>query len=141
MAVHFGAGGTPNGWASHGVYLATLALIGLLLPLGVVALVARLSASHPETLNVPGKEYWFHPARRAEGVRRVTEHMWWLACLMLALALGTHGVLLAANAHASPRLSEGLFVILLGGFLFGLVWWSRSLTAAMLPPASAGADP
>jgi hypothetical protein len=138
MAVHFGAAGNPNGWAGHGFYLATLTLIGLVLPLGIVALVSRLSAVHPETLNVPGKEYWFHPARRAEGGRRVTGQMWWLACLMLALAVGIHVLLLAANTRVPPRLPTAPFLVLLAGFLLGLVWWVRSLTAAMRPPSRAG---
>jgi uncharacterized membrane protein len=140
MAVHFGAAGTPNGWAGHGFYLATLALIGLALPLGIVALVSRLSATHPDTLNVPGKDYWFHPARRAEGVRRVTDQMWWLACLMLALAVGVHVLLLAANAAVPPRLPTAPFLVLLAAFLIGLLWWIRSLTGAMRAPPRAGAD-
>jgi hypothetical protein len=141
MAVHFGAAGNPNGWAGHGFYLATLALIGLVLPLGIVTMVSRLAAARPETLNVPGKDYWFHPARRAEGVRRVTGQMWWLACLMLGLAVGVHVLLLAANARVPPRLPTAPFLVLLGGFLVGLVAWIRSLTAAMRPPSRQGAGP
>jgi hypothetical protein len=138
LAVHFGARGSPNGWAGHGWYLGTLALIGLVLPLGIVALVSRLSAAHPETLNVPGKEYWFHPARRAGGIRRVTDRMWWLACLMLAFAIAIHFLLLAANAATPPRLPTAPFIMLLAGFLLGLVWWVRSLDAAMRPPTRPG---
>jgi uncharacterized membrane protein len=140
MAVHFDAGGNPNGWGGHGSYLGILTLIGLVLPLGIVALVSRLSATHPETLNVPGKEYWFHPARRVEGIRRVTEQMWWLACLMLAFAMAIHVLLLAANAVVPPHLPTAPFILLLAGFLLGLVWWVRSLHGAMRPPPRAGGE-
>ena len=36
MAVHFGLRGDPDGWASHGVYVATIAIIGLVLPIAIV---------------------------------------------------------------------------------------------------------
>jgi hypothetical protein len=135
VAVHFGLRGVPDGWAGHGCYLALLALIGLALPLGIVALVSRVASTRPGALNVPGKDYWFDPARRAEGVRRIVGQMWWFACLLLAFALGLHGLLLTANARVPPRLPTSAFLVLLGGFVLGLVWWTRSLAAAMRPPA------
>jgi uncharacterized protein DUF1648 len=135
VAVHFGLRGVPDGWAGHEFYLALLAFIGLALPLGIVALVSRVASTRPEALNVPGKAYWLDPARRPEGVRRIVGQMWWLACLLLAFALGVHGLLLTANARVPPRLPTGAFLVLVGGFLLGLVWWTRSLAAAMRPPA------
>ena len=136
MAIHFGPRGAPNGWAGHGFYLATIAIIGLGLPLGIVAMVSRLAATRPEVLNVPGKDYWFQPARRDEGARRVTDQMWWLGCLMLSLTIAMHWLLLKANGSAPPRLPTVPFVGLLVAFLVGLVLWTRNLHAVMRPPPS-----
>ena len=63
--------------------------------------------------------------------------MWRLACLMLALAVGVHGLVLTANSRVPPRLPTPALVVLLAGFLLGMVWWSRSLNAAMRPPPGA----
>jgi uncharacterized membrane protein len=134
MAIHFGANGRADNWASRGTYVAVLALLGVVLPLVQVTLVPRLAATRPELLNLPGRDYWLAPARRAGGIQRLRTQMWWFACLLLAMALALHGLTLAAHASVPPRLPIGGFVALLVGFLLGTLAWVASVTAAMRPP-------
>lgn len=140
-ATHFNLQGAADGWATRGAYVMFLALIGVGLPLMVVGLVPGLGATKPELLNVPGKDYWLPPARRAEGVRRVTAQMWWLACLMLGLTLAIHWLILAAHAASPPRLPTGPFLGAVAGFLLGLALWIRNLNATMRPPARGSTAP
>lgn len=135
MAIHFNLYGAADNWAGREAYVVLLMGIGLLLPVGIVALVARLGATSPGLVNVPGKDYWFRPERRAEGVARVTDMMWWLGCLMLALTIAVHGLLLVAHEATPPSLPTGPFIVVLAGFVLGVLLWSRSLTAAMRPPS------
>jgi hypothetical protein len=144
MAIHFDLYGRANGWSGKGAYVGLIAAIGLLLPVAMVGFVTRLGATRPEALNVPGRDYWFQPERRNEGVRRVANHMWWLACLMLALAIAMHGLMLLAHASDPPRLPTPGFLALVSGFLLGIVGWVASLSAAMRAPpagASSGQSP
>jgi uncharacterized protein DUF1648 len=134
MAIHFNLHGAADNWASRGVYVTVLVLIGLVLPLGIVALVPWLGATKPDALNVPGRDYWFAPERRPEGVRRLAEQMWWLASLLLALAILLHGLILDAHSATPPRLPLKSFLGMLVGFLLILVLWSRRLKAVMRPP-------
>jgi uncharacterized membrane protein len=134
MATHFGPSGRADAWSSRGTYLVFLAVVGLLLPLAIGALTARLGASRPQLLNVPGKEYWLAPERRREGVARLAGAMWWLACLMLALSVAVHGLILLAHRSDPPRLPTVAFIALLAGFLVGMAFWVSNLNAAMRPP-------
>lgn len=137
VAIHFGWRGFANGWSSLGGYLIFLAGFGWLLPLAIVALVGRLAVTTPEALNVPGKEYWFHSDRRAEGAARVTERIWWLGALLLGFAVAMHAMLLVANAQTPARLPNRPFLALLGGFLVAVGLWTWRLHVAMRPPAGA----
>jgi uncharacterized membrane protein len=133
LATHFDAMGTPNAWSSHETYLLLMAVIGLLIPLGIQAMVAWVGARHPEWLNVPARDYWLEPARRAEGVRRVRSHMWWLACLMTGLAIGIHLLLVQAHESTPPRLQLMPFVGVLGAFLTGIAIWIGAFYRVMRP--------
>jgi uncharacterized membrane protein len=138
MAVHFDLYGRPDGWAGRGVYVALLGTIGMLLPLAIVWFTGRLGRDRPELLNVPGRDYWFAPERRAEGRRRLANQMWWLACLMLALVIALHGVILLAHSTLPPRLPLVPFLALLVGFVFAVVAWGERLGAALrVPPGPA----
>ena len=133
LATHFDAMGAPNAWSSHETYLLLMAVIGLVLPLGIVAMVAWVGGRHQEWLNVPAREYWLEPARRAEGVRRVRGHMWWLACLMTGLALGIHLLLVQAHQTTPPRLQLMPFVGVVAAFLTGIAIWIGAFYKVMRP--------
>jgi hypothetical protein len=135
MATHFDIAGTPNAWSSHRGYVMLLVAVGLLLPFGIVKMVAWLGAVRPAWLNVPYREYWLEPSRRDEGMRRIADHMWWLACLMTYLALGVHLLLVQAHETAPPQLRTGPFLIVLGLFLAGLAIWIVAFYARLRPPA------
>lgn len=134
VAVHFNLYGDADGWSTRSGYVIVLALMGLVLPLLMLALVARLGASSPELLNVPGRDYWLDPVRREEGLRRIRGHMWWLASLLLLLMIALHALLLAANASGPPRLPTGAFIGLLVGFVAGVVAWVASFTRVLPVP-------
>lgn len=70
--------------------------------------------------------------------RRLANQMWWLACLMLALVIALHGVILLAHSTLPPRLPLVPFLALLVGFVCAVVAWGARLGAAMrVPPAPA----
>lgn len=135
VATHFGASGAPNAWSSRAGYVTLLVVVGLLLPVGIVQMVAWIGARRPELLNVPYRTYWLEPAHRAEGLWRIQRHMWWLACLMAGLALGIHFLLLQAHEATPPQLHTGPFFGVLAAFLAGLAIWIAAFYKLLRPPA------
>ena len=67
VAVHFDTQGRPNGWVNPTSYLAILTIVGLVIPLGVVALVSFLGNHSPGLLNLPHRTERNSPPRLATG--------------------------------------------------------------------------
>jgi hypothetical protein len=111
-----------------------LAVAGLLLPLGIVRMVGWFGAVRPELLNVPYREYWLEPSRRAEGMQRIEGHMWWLACLMAGLVVGVHLLVVQAHGTTPPQLRTGPFYSVVAAFLTALVIWIAAFYALLRPP-------
>jgi hypothetical protein len=97
VATNFGGGGATHAWIGRGAYAGYLVLIGLVLPLAIVAVLG-----------------WRGGGRGAQ---------WWLGSLMVGLALGIHAVILGAHRTQPPQLSTTGFVAVLGCFVVGLVGW------------------
>ena len=123
VAVHFDAQGHPNGWMNPTSYLVVLTVVGVVIPLGVVALVSFLGYQSPGLLNLPHRTERLAPANRAEAARRIQVYVWWLPVLMLALALALDVQVVTANRNSPPRLATGSFLAMLAAFLGGLAFW------------------
>lgn len=124
VASHFDAAGVPNGWSSRPVYALLLIAIGVVLPLGMVALITRLTRAGPGGLNIPARDYWTRPENSKEAVSRVRAYMWWLGCIMVSTTLLIHWLVLAAHTRNPPRLETSVFLVVLGTVLLGVVGWT-----------------
>lgn len=123
VASHFDSAGAPNGWSSRLSYGILIGVIGVLLPLGMVALVNALTQRGPQLLNIPAREYWRRPEHSLEAGRRVRAYMWWLGCIMTGAALAVHGLILRAHGSTPPRLSTVGIMTLLCGLLLAIGLW------------------
>ena len=123
VAVHFGAGGAPNGWSTVSGYFTILGFVGFLLPLSIVLLVTYLSARAPENLNLPHGLARLEPEYAAGAAGQIQAYIWWLPVLMEGLVLVMHAQLLAANHRTPPHLDTSTFLLSLACFLVGLVIW------------------
>jgi drug/metabolite transporter (DMT)-like permease len=104
------------------------------LPLLIVGLVSVLAGQNPDRLKLPARSYWREPQYRAEALRRVRAHMWWLACLMTGLAIAIHFLLLDAQRSNPPHLAAGWFGLVVMGFLSGLLLWIAAFYLIFRPP-------
>ena len=76
VAIHFGLGGAPDGWASN--------LTSMLLVLGVHTLVfcalyfsPRLISTVPSKwISLPNRDFWLTPQRRHLAAEKLSHHMW-----------------------------------------------------------------
>lgn len=137
VASHFDASGVPNGWSSRTGYAALLLLVGIILPLGIVAMVNGLTRRGPDRLNIPARDYWTRPEHAREAIRRVRAYMWWLGCIMIGLAGVTHGLILAAHTRHPPHLSSRGIILVIGAAFLAIGAWTAGWYRVLRPPAPA----
>jgi uncharacterized membrane protein len=121
LASHFGASGMPNGWMTKSQFFIIYAVV--ILP--AVALkfwMPRRIASNPGRLNLPNKEYWLAPERRAETFGYFETFFAWYGCAFLLLEVFAMGLAMRANLKDPVQLPTGPIVSALAVFfLFNVV--------------------
>jgi len=122
VATHFRSNGHPNGWMSRSSHMVLMGVLGLVLPLLIVA-VMNAARLFPSALNIPRKQFWLAPERRQETFRYLSRQALWFACVMVAFILGLQVTLVQANAQTPAQLSMPLHFTLAGGFLAALAIW------------------
>jgi uncharacterized membrane protein len=122
VASHFGPSGMPNGWMTKSQFLTIYAVM-ILPALAVEFWVARRIAKTPGArINLPNKEYWMAPERRASTVAYFESFFAWYGCAFLLLLVFVMGLALRANLDPSPQLPTGPTVAALVAFvLFNVV--------------------
>ena len=117
MASHFGASGMPNGWMTKPQFFMTFAI--LLLPALLVEFwVGRRITNKPDAkLNLPNKEHWLAPERRAETFAYFASFFAWYGCAFLFVVVYTMGLAMRANFVSPPLLPTGPIVAVIGGFV------------------------
>jgi serine/threonine protein kinase len=123
LATHFSAEGQPNGWMSKIFYLGFVCALPLFFAgmFGVLGLLMRILPN--SLINLPNRDYWLAPERRAATVSLVARHLVWLACLLVVFVGALHYLTVRANQQAIPHLSGSGMVILLIGFLIAVMIW------------------
>lgn len=135
VASHFGDEGLANAFMSRGAYTALMAGLAGGIPLllaGSVIAAMRLSG---DKINLPNREYWLAPERRAQSVEWLIRHMHGFALALLVFLCFVHWLVMRANALQPPRLEEPLFVGGLVAFFLFLAGWLISLLLRFRHPA------
>lgn len=122
VASHFDAAGRPNGWSSKpsfvtlylGVTLA-IAVAFLILPWLLPRLPARM-------VNLPHKDYWLAPDRRAQTCRWLSAWLLWMGSATLAFLVALFHLTVRANLGPRPALGASPLWLLVGFGGFTLVW-------------------
>ena len=81
VATHFGVDGQPNDWMSRSASTIVFLMLQLGVPmfmLGITSLAFRMPVS---MLNIPNREYWLQPERRAATIAHMSLMMTWIAVL------------------------------------------------------------
>jgi hypothetical protein len=123
VASHFNAAGEPDAWMPTENYLQFIALFGAVLPLVWVVLPQLLRFLPVQMINLPNRDYWLAPARRAQSLGWLARHFLWFACLQVGLAGGIHLVVFLANRVAPPQMSTPYMIVVIALFLVGAGGW------------------
>jgi hypothetical protein len=92
-----------------------VASVGFLAP----RTIAKTPASK---INLPYKEYWLAPERRAETFASFERYFAWYACVLLFLEALTMHLVMQVNLRTAPQLPTGLILFMISAFvLFNIV--------------------
>ena len=125
VASHFDAAGAADGWMPRTGYLVFMLGAIALLPL-LLAFVPRLAlATAGNRINLPNRDYWLAPERRAATLEYMHTHSARFGVLLAAFLAYVHLLVVLANKAAVPRLPSVPFVVGLGVFMLCVVLWAR----------------
>jgi uncharacterized membrane protein len=121
LASHFNAAGTPNGWMSKTQFLWVYALV-LIPALAIEFWVSRKIASKSDAqLNLPHKEYWLAPKRRAATFAYFESFCAWYGCAFLFVVAFAMGLAMRANFDSPPMLPTApILMDIVGFFVFNI---------------------
>ena len=127
VASHFGVAGDANGFMPRGLYLRfTLGFV-----VGLPALLtigSHLAIGSPRArINLPNRDYWLAPERRAETVSHLRAQLARFSAVLLAFLCYVHWLVVRANGIRPPRLSPPWINAGLVGFALFAIVWTRML--------------
>ncbi len=125
VAQNFDWSGWPNGWASKGEFFGFLWGAVVLVAGSFFGLSLFLPRFPKKWINLPHKDYWWAPERRAETAAEIGRQMVWFGNTTLIFIMGVFHLLVEANLTEPPRLSPAAFQFLVAYVLFTLLWVVR----------------
>jgi len=136
VALHFGAGGGPNGWAP--------AYVNALITLGVNVLVFAsffftpylLRVTPSRWINLPNKEYWLRVENKPRMESMFTVHMYQFGTLTFVFMFLVGLLVLQANLADPVRLREDLFWWPFGLYMTYTVYWTVKILLVFRVPKS-----
>jgi serine/threonine protein kinase/biopolymer transport protein ExbD len=133
VASHFGMNGRADGFMSKNSYLIFICAFPLGLGLFLQA-TTRLALRLPARfVNIPNRDIWLSPARRAELIAILQAWFAALSCGLVIFFAQLHTLTLLANRLNPPRLPDiALFTLI--GFPSLLMLWSIGLLMRLAEP-------
>lgn len=121
MATHFNFAGEPDGWMPKGEFIWFN--VGLMIfILALFFLMGFFLPKMPHYLiNLPNKDYWLAPERRAETLRRMQGEMETFYIALFLLLVSMNHLIFRANLH-NENLSPASWVIVGAFLLYTFVW-------------------
>lgn len=119
VASHFDIHGRPDAWMAPHRYLAISLLIGVGLPLFLIAIgyVVRFLPATRVTFKIPNRDYWLTPEHRGEVDAILFHFCLWVACLEAVFMLILHLLVVYANRLTPPHFPTAVAMVLGGGLV------------------------
>jgi uncharacterized membrane protein len=133
MASHFDAQGRADGFQGRSAFVLTA--VGMQLGfLAVFALLPWLIERMPARLiNLPHRDHWLAPERKAQTVARMAVLLDWFALATVGLLAATFELVLRANLEQRPLANGPMWLLLASYFVFLALWIARFVRAFPRP--------
>jgi uncharacterized membrane protein len=133
IAVHFGSDGEPNGWSAKTEFAIVYGVIEAFFVLFGIAFAVLLERIPHAFVNIPNREYWFSPERRAETLEFLRNKLLWIQVSTLAFLIVIAQLVFRENlGGSSPRL-PGSFWYVLAAFVAVMVWLALTIVFRFIP--------
>jgi uncharacterized membrane protein len=129
FATSFNSSGEPECWMDRSSYMLFVSGMGSLGILVFVALGFVMRFLPGNLVNIPRRDYWLTPERRAETMNYLCGQMLWFACLLCCLFIAVDISTIHANKLAPPHLPTAEFITIIGCFVAGTIVWSISFVS------------
>ncbi|WP_052128438.1 DUF1648 domain-containing protein [Neosynechococcus sphagnicola] len=127
VASHFGTSGSANGFMPRDYYVLFILTFVVGLPLLLLVGTYVALASPRVRINLPHREYWLAPARRAETVSFLRAHSVWFAAMLVAFLCYVHWLVVRANQVQPVQLSTPGLLAGLGIFFAAMFFWAMAM--------------
>lgn len=137
VAVHFGNGGEPNGWAgkdSNFFITQGLYVFMFLMFYGSPFLISKIPS---RWVNIPNRDYWLNPENRNITQTKMTTFMSEMGIYILLFFIYIGQLTVQANLNPSVRLDESEFCIALWIFCILIIYWMVKFLLAFRKPSNA----
>lgn len=138
MAIHFGAGGEPDGWASAKANALIMAGTDVLLFASFAFLPQLMRITPDKWINLPNKDYWLKEENRDRAVAMVGDQLFKLGAVMFAFMFVVGLLSLQANLSDPVLLREDLFWPPLVLVLAYTVYWTVGIYRMFRVPEEGG---
>jgi uncharacterized membrane protein len=123
VASHFGSGGAANGFMGKGTYTAFMLAMVVAVP-ALIGFSGQLVRVVPiQLVNLPNKQYWLAPQRRAATLESVSSIGVPFALALVVFLSFVHWLVVQANAVQPAKLSEGSLFVGLAVLGVAMVLW------------------
>lgn len=120
VAIHFNISGQANGFISHQSYIVLVSSLLIGFPC-LIFLMFQWSAHHPETLQIPQREYWLRSENRARMEDYLAYAGQQLSIKLTYIMIIFHGLILTAHRNQPIAITKPLLYGSLA--LIGILWW------------------
>ena len=118
VASHFGSSGAADSYMSRSGYVTSMLIFVLGLPLVTTGCMTLVFRSATTSLNIPNRDYWLAPERRADAVAFLNRHSMRFGAFLAVFLSYMHWLVVRANFLQPPQLSNGAIYVGLALFCF-----------------------
>ena len=127
VAAHFGTAGAANGFMPRSFYVRFMLAFVLGLPTVMTFVTWRALGRSDARINLPHRDYWLAPERRAETIAFLRRGLLWFGFLLVTFLCFAHWLVVLANRTHPPQLAESWLLVGLGCFFVALCIWLKVL--------------
>ena len=109
MAIHFGMGGEPNGWASAKTNALIMTGVDVLLFASFFFVPQLMRVTPKRWVNLPNKDYWLRDENRDQAMTMFCDQLYKLGVVMFAFMFVVGLLVLQTNLSDPVLLREDLF--------------------------------
>ncbi len=110
VASHFGATGAANGFMTRTFYVAFMVAFVVGLPTLMVFVTWHAVGNPRAHLNLPNRDYWLAPERRAQTITLLRLGILWFGAVLVTLLCYVHGLVVLANEAQPAHLAQSWFI-------------------------------